>query len=487
MPLNYAKLGLKSGIEIHQQLATKKLFCSCPPVIRHERPDFVVKRELRPLAGELGRIDPAAIFERKKRKYYLYEGYDDTTCLVELDEEPPHPINSESLDIVLLVGKMLNCKYPDVIEVMRKTVVDGSNTSGFQRTVLVGHSGYINTSFGKVGIQTVILEEDSARRTSESPESVTFRLDRLGIPLIEIATDPDCKTPEQVKEAAEKLGMLLRATGRVMRGLGTIRQDVNVSIKGHPRIEIKGVQDLRNIPKIVELEVNRQELELMKVKKPEGHVRNVKEDLTTKFLRPMPGAARMYPETDLPLVELDKLAIKQLKLPESPEAINKKLKKLGLSSDLVGQVAGSEDLQRFMKFANKYKKLNPNLVASTVMITPKEVKRKLQLREFELSEEFTDCILTGLAGGSKECPAIVKESVAPIMESIAKEKPKSIAAVTIIMSRHKTLSDAELKLEIKKLKKEFKGPKEKLVGYVMGKLRGKADPQKIIKLLKSTS
>jgi len=482
--MDYAKLGLKAGIEIHQQLATHKLFCSCPSLIRQDNPDFVVKRELRPLAGELGKIDPAAIFEKKKRKYYLYEAYNDTTCLVELDEEPPRAINQEALDTVLLISKMLNCKFPDMIQVMRKTVVDGSNTSGFQRTVLVGHSGHIDTSFGHVGIQTVVLEEDSARRTGETPESVTFRLDRLGIPLVEIATDPDCKTPEQVKEVAEKIGMLLRATGKVMRGLGTIRQDVNVSITGHPRIEIKGVQDLQHIPEIVAKEVQRQAESLKGKQKPEGHVRNVLPSLETKFLRPMPGAARMYPETDLPYYFLEKDHIAKLRLPESPESIKSRLQKLGLSADMVNQLATSEDLQMFMNFVKSFPKLNANLIATTMQVTPKEVKRRLQLAEFDVKEEIFDCIFSGLSGGNAKCPAIVKESVAAIMESLAREKPHSLEALYVIMSRHKVLSDKELAQEIQKIKKEYKGPKEKLIGIVMGKLRGKADPQKIIKLLK---
>jgi Glu-tRNA(Gln) amidotransferase subunit E-like FAD-binding protein len=335
-----------------------------------------------------------------------------------------------------------------------------------------------------VGIQTVVLEEDSARRTSETSESVTFRLDRLGIPLVEIATDPDCKNPEQVQEVAEKIGLLLRATGKVMRGLGTIRQDVNVSIKGHPRVEIKGVQDLRNMPQIVELEVKRQQEELKSKKKVEGHVRNVLPDLTTKFLRPMPGAARMYPETDLPYYYLDRSQIAKLELAETPEEIKRNLEKLDLSQDLVSQLSTSEDLPVFRKFHERFPKLNANLIATTIIVTPKEVRRKLQKPDFELSDEILDCVFTGLSGGSARCPSIVKESVQPIIESLAKEKPGSLEALYVIMSRHKVLSDKELAQEIQKIKKEFKGPKEKLVGIVMGRLRGKADPQKIIKLLK---
>ena len=406
MDTDYKKIELKSGIEIHQQLATNKLFCNCPSEIRQDEPQYKVIRELRPLAGELGVIDPAAIFERKKRKHYIYEGYNDTTCLVELDEEPPHPVNEDALNIVLLIARMLNCKFPDVVQVMRKTIINGSNVSGFQRTALIGYDGFIETSFGKVGIQSIAIEEDAARRTAENPESVTYRLDRLGIPLVEIATAPDCKTPEQVKEVAEKLGSLLRSTGKVIRGIGTIRQDINVSVKGHPRVELKGVQELPQMPKIVEIEVHRQ-MEEVKAKKKnlESHVRNVLPDLTTKFLRPMPGSARMYPETDLPVIELDKDMIAGMKLPDSPEKIKYDLHKLGLSHDLVEQLASSEDLAAFLKFVDRYKKINANLIATTLVIIPKEVKRKLKLAEFSPAEEVFDKLFTALSEGE-----VVKES-----------------------------------------------------------------------------
>ena len=136
--INYKKLGFKAGLEIHQQLDTKKLFCNCDSVIKKERPDFTFTRKLRAAAGETGEIDIAAAHEQKKDKYFLYHAYDDVNCLIELDEEPPKPINEQALKISLQVCRLLNAKIVDEIQVMRKTVVDGSNVSGFQRTALVG-------------------------------------------------------------------------------------------------------------------------------------------------------------------------------------------------------------------------------------------------------------------------------------------------------------------------------------------------------------
>jgi Glu-tRNA(Gln) amidotransferase subunit E-like FAD-binding protein len=478
--MDYSKIELKAGLEIHQQLNTHKLFCPCPSQIKQDEPDFEIIRELRPLAGELGEIDPAAIFERKKKKHYIYEGYNDTTCLVELDEEPPHPINESALDIVLLIAKMLNCKFPDVVQVMRKTIINGSNVAGFQRTALIGYDGFIETSFGKVGIQSIAIEEDAARRIAEDSESVTYRLDRLGIPLIEIATAPDCKIPEQVKEVAETLGMLLRSTGKVMRGIGTIRQDINISVKGHPRIELKGVQELPQMPIIVMKEVERQLVAVNTKEKSVSHVRNILPDLSSKFLRPMPGSARMYPETDIPLIELNKTHIAKLKLPEPVEETKEKLKKLGLSSDLVNQLAGSEDISLFWKIHNSYKTLNAGQIATTLLITPKEIKRKLQLKEFSPSEEAFSAIFTALRDKK-----IVKESITAILEDIAKEKRAlTLDVIDMIISCYKLLSESELKREIEIIKKKFRNvPKEKLAGIAIGQLRGKADPQKIITLL----
>ena len=172
-------------------------------------------------------------------------------------------------------------------QVMRKTVIDGSNTSGFQRTVLIAHDGFIETSFGKVPIDSIALEEDSARIVTREKDKVVYRLDRLGIPLIEIGTAPVMSNAEQVKEAALKIGEILRAC-KVKRGIGTIRQDVNVSIKGHERVEIKGFQEPSMFVRTIDKEIERQ-LREVKEKKTKGDVRNASPSGETEFLRPIPG------------------------------------------------------------------------------------------------------------------------------------------------------------------------------------------------------
>jgi glutamyl-tRNA(Gln) amidotransferase subunit E len=283
----YTKIGLVSGIEIHAQLEGKKLFCDCPTKIRDDKHDFEVKRKLKAVIGETGEIDVAAAKETAKAKTFVYRGYNDTTCLVETDEEPPHLINKGALNLCLQVCKFLNCKVVDEIQVMRKTVIDGSNTSGFQRTSLVGYDGYIEITNKKVRIASVCLEEDAAQIVERTSNFDVYNLSRLGIPLIEIATQPDLKTPEEIKEAAEKIGMILRSLSEfegtsIKRGLGTIRQDVNISVTGGKRVEIKGAQDLKMIPTIAEYESSRQ-LALIGIKhKIESHEikLKVKDELT---------------------------------------------------------------------------------------------------------------------------------------------------------------------------------------------------------------
>jgi glutamyl-tRNA(Gln) amidotransferase subunit E len=259
MALDYRALGLICGIEIHQQLDTAcKLFCGCPTKHREvEESNFEFFRYLRPSRSELGEIDRAALEEVLVTRRFHYKSYD-STCLVEADEEPPSEINEEALEISLVIARLLNMKIVDELQTMRKMVIDGSNTSGFQRTGYIGSDGYIETAEGAVGISILSLEEEAARIIEDRGDSVVYSLDRLGIPLVEIGTAPDIVSPAHAREVASYLGMILRSTGRVKRGLGTIRQDVNVSIKGGARVEIKGVQALNLVDKVVEFEALRQ-------------------------------------------------------------------------------------------------------------------------------------------------------------------------------------------------------------------------------------
>ena len=506
--MDYQKIGLKCGIEIHQQLEGKKLFCSCPTTLREDAAHFVVERKIRASAGESGEVDVAAQQEQFKDRIFSYEGYYDSTCLVELDEEPPHEINQEALYTVLQFCKIVGVEVSPIVQVMRKTIVDGSATSAFQRTALVARGGSIETPEGKVRIDNINLEEDAAKIIQDTFERKTYRVDRLGIPLIEIGTAPDIHTPQQAYETAKQIGMLLRSLPGVKRGLGTIRQDVNVSIKGGARIEIKGVQDLRQISLFVELEVKRQ-LELLKLREelkklklnafmildvstifqqssskvivstlkqrgmvgalklaglqgylkrelqPQYHVgtelsgrakafagvagifhsdelpaygitaeevqairkelkcgekdafvvvsdtamkverallavyeraaqiwdgipkevRKVHDDGTTSFLRLMPGAARMYPETDVALIRPDTRAVR---LPELLGAKIERYQKMGLSKDLAEQVAKSDKVILFEELTQQYPAMKPAFVAEVLTSMLLEIKRQYQ-------------------------------------------------------------------------------------------------------------
>ncbi len=399
--MDYTKLGLKAGIEIHQQLDTGKLFCYCPGYLRSEEPHFTVMRRLHAVAGESGEVDAAVKHEAALGREFKYQGYKDTTCLIELDEEPPHFVNEAALDEALKIALLLNCEIYPVTQVMRKTVIDGSNTSGFQRTVLLGHDGFLETSFGEVKIDTLCLEEDSARIVNKDEKSAAYRLDRLGIPLVEIATAAVLDTAEKIKETALKLGEILRAC-KVKRGIGTIRQDVNISIKGHNRVEIKGFQDPAMMIETVKKEMQRQEKELKEGRRT-GGVRNALQSGETEFLRPMPGQARMYPETDLPLLKISREQLNALRnqLPKLRHEIKDELKKKGLSDELMGLVLDGH-VDEFEVLLRVYGK-NANVVAKMVVLWRQEFASKTK-KSFEevkkvLSERVLEQVLEALVAG----------------------------------------------------------------------------------------
>ncbi len=601
--MDYSKIGLKCGIEIHQQLEGKKLFCNCPTLLREDTPDFTIRRKLRAVAGESGKVDIAAKQEQIRDKTFVYQGYFDTTCLVETDSEPPHEMNKDALYTTLQLSKLVDAHVTPIVQVMRKTVVDGSNTSGFQRTALVSRNGAIETSEGIVRIDNISLEEDACKIVSESSDERVWQLDRLGIPLIEIGTAPDIRTPEQCQEVSKKLGMLLRSLPRVKRGLGTIRQDVNISIKGGSRIEVKGFQDLRMIPKLVELEVKRQ-IELLKIKeelsgkklnqfeiydltqllskstskvivsafKDKGKVMAIKlEDFngmigrelqpnnrvgsefsgrakikagvkgifhsdelpnygiteeevkliekelscsekdgfvlvaaieekckialsavyeraselfigvpkevrkdnpngTTTFLRPMPGAARMYPETDVPMIKTDPHSV------EVPELISEKAeryqKKFGLSFDLAEYIARSDHIELFEEFVKKYPKFKANFIADTLISMPREIKKKYQLDPEELTVENYRDLFKYLNSGE-----IHKDIVIDVLIDMIKGKFK--------IENYENISEDDVSEKIKEIvANNPNAPMGALMGICMKELAGKASGKVISEELK---
>ncbi|MFL6492917.1 MAG: Glu-tRNA(Gln) amidotransferase subunit GatE [Nitrososphaera sp.] len=257
-PLDPVSLNLKVGFEIHQQLATRsKLFCNCScEDAKNYDSSFV--RKLRPTQSELGAYDPAAMFEFSKMHTVEYHGALGSCCLVEADEEPPHDVNIEALETALIFSLALHSKIMDEIHVMRKIVIDGSNTTGFQRTMLIASGGYLDIAGKQVGVQSICLEEDAAKLIGDEKGVRKFGLDRLGVPLVEIALEPVMGRPSEIMQVALTLGRLLRASKRVARGLGSIRQDINISVQDGAVIEVKGVQQLDQLVKVIEYEMQRQ-------------------------------------------------------------------------------------------------------------------------------------------------------------------------------------------------------------------------------------
>jgi len=475
--MDYQKIGFKCGIEIHNRLNTKtKLFCNCKPRFSETKPISLIKRKLRAVAGELGQVDVAAVYEYLRDRTFFYNVYSDENCLIEADEEPPMSINKKALEVALQVALLLKAEIPDEIYIMRKTVIDGSNTCAFQRTAIIGLNGVLETSQGKIGITNICLEEESAGIVKQEDKEITYRLDRLGIPLIEIGTASDIKSPEHAKEVAEKLGMIIRSTGKSQRGIGVTRQDVNVSIAKGARVEIKGVQELDMIPEIIENEIKRQQDLIAKGKKPKEETRVAKEDGTTEFTRPLPGGERMYPETDLETVVVTKDLLSKIKIPETWEQKSKRFSKI-LPKEMVNQILRSEYLESFEKLSKKY---DPVLVASTLTSTTIDLRRKGFKIDFLTEEHFEELF------SNIQKKKIAKEAIPNVLEIVCKEKESVEKAIE--KTGLKGLTEEDLKEIIKKIFKKYPElVKEKkvsaLMGEVMKEVRGKIDGKTVSKVL----
>ncbi len=610
---DYEGLGLVAGLEIHQQLDTAaKLFCACPTKRREpEESTRRFSRFLHPTKSELGELDQAAVEESRVDREFEYLTYD-TTCLVEEDEEPPHQIDDEALDVAMQIGTMLDMSVVDQAHVMRKIVVDGSNTSGFQRTTLIGQHGELETSDGPVSVDDLMLEEESAGRVTETDGGVRYSLDRLGIPLVEIGTGPDIHSPEQAREAAETIGMILRSTGKVKRGLGTIRQDVNVSIADGARVEMKGVQSLDDIDDLVRLEVGRQ-VELLAVRDElrdrdasvgetrdvtrvfedttSGVIENVldggkvaavplygfdglvgreiqpdrrlgtefsdhakrhgaggifhtdelpaygvteeevdalreavgagendavaivaadsktadlaidavaeraevaieevpeetrgaNDDGTTRYLRPLPGAARMYPETDVPPVEPDPSEV------EVPELLTEKVgryqSEYGLDAGLAEQVAYGHRMPLFEEAVDQG--IDATLAAGTLESTVTELRRDDVPVESITDDHFLG-VLTMVDGGD-----LAKEGVNDVLSVLARNpdmtpeeaiEEAGLAGVDEEAVRETVQEVVDRNEE--QVEAEGMGAFSGLMGEAMGALRGKADGEVVSSVLR---
>jgi glutamyl-tRNA(Gln) amidotransferase subunit E len=626
LEIDYDKLGLKVGLEIHQQLDTSaKLFCKCKPELFKEEPEITFLRKLRPTQSELGQIDPAAYFEFQKGVKILYEANTATSCLVEMDEEPPHPLNMEAVEIALTAALIIKAKPVDEIHVMRKTVIDGSNTTGFQRTCVVALNGVVRVGEKIVPIEHVSLEEDAARKMGEEEGNIIrYRIDRLGIPLIEVTTAPVINSQKEAEEIALTIGTILRATGRVKRGLGTIRQDINISIPNGALIEIKGLQKLELLSLVVEYEVQRQ-LNLIKISEelkergvkgeeikeeffdvtdvfkqtkckvirkaldknqqvlavrlptfkgflkrelmpnfrlgtemadrarfwgrvggifhtdelpaygitaeeienlrkateakeqdaivfvadsPENDrdalkavmerareaIKGVPEetrapnpDGTTRYMRPRPGAARMYPETDIPLMHITEDNIKKIssRLPELPEQkLGRLMKEHRLNQKLARQIIDSENSELFETIV-KESSVSPTTVAAFLTETLRALKRD-GVEVDKVSENQIHQIFKSISAGK-----LTKEAVSDVVVWLSQHEDKSVEEAINNLGL-KIVSESELRTFIEKViadnEKLIKERGESsfgiLMGIVMKSMRGKIDVVLVSKVLK---
>jgi len=256
---DYAEVGFRSGLEIHQQLLTeKKLFCRCPAGRYSDKYDAEILRHMRPTLSELGEYDGTALMEFKTKKEIIYRINRETVCTYEMDDTPPFMIDEHALDIALGVAMLYSLNLVDELHIARKQYLDGSIPTGFQRTTIVGVNGWIPYKDRRISIVQLGLEEDACREVSDVGHRRTYLTDRLGMPLIETVTGPDMRTPQEVAEVAQLCRRLVRSTGDVRTGIGAAREDVNVSVRGGTRVEIKGVPRIPRIPLLTYYEAMRQ-------------------------------------------------------------------------------------------------------------------------------------------------------------------------------------------------------------------------------------
>lgn len=258
---NYDQIGFMSGLEVHQQLKTKhKLFCHCPAGIfqKLDEYDAEVIRHMRPTLSELGEYDGTALMEFKTRKEIVYHLSNETACTYEVDDTPPFKIDREALDIAIRISLLSKLNIVGEVHITRKQYLDGSIPTGFQRTGIIGVEGEIELKHKKIRLIQLSLEEDSCREVSDIGHTRVYRTDRLGMPLIETVTYPECVNPDEVQEACDYIRFLNRSTGLVRTGMGAGRQDVNVSCRGGSRVEIKGVAHTKWIPELTHIEAYRQ-------------------------------------------------------------------------------------------------------------------------------------------------------------------------------------------------------------------------------------
>ena len=467
--INWEDVGFRCGLEIHQELSGNKLFCYCSTDLREQNKLFEIKRKLRPSEGEIGEKDLASLFEEQRNREFIYYGYKNEACLMDTDDEPPHPINQKALKTSLEVALLLKLKIPDELIVMRKTITNGSCISGFQRTLVVGlgtEQSYIETSQGRIRIKDLYLEEDSAKIIKTEENKVYYSLSRSGIPLIELGTKADIKTPKQALEAAQSIGTILRSCNGIKHGIGTIRQDINISIKNHSRIELKGFQDLKSMPMVIETEVLRQ----LKNKNEDSHVRKVEPDFTSSYLRPMPGSTRLYPETDIPHIPITSQLIKSTEIPEliTERALNFE-RKYNIQSHYTREII--KENVPFDYYAEKYK-IDPKFIAHLLIEIPKELRSRFNIKDDPKKEHF-DFIL-----GNIEKNKIPKEATIEILKEL-------ITGIKPDISKYSIVSLAELEGFIKNLVEENKGVSiSGLMGDIMKKYRGKVDGSLVMKFLK---
>jgi len=217
------------GLEIHVQLPTKsKLFCSCPNTVSDDPNSTVCP-----------------------------------TCMGMPGSKPI--LNKRAIEFAAVAAKTLHCTLLEKTWFSRKTYFYPDLAKNFQITQYeapIAVEGFLTIDSKKIGIYRVHVEEDPARAVHDLSPSQEYSLldyNRSGVPLIEIVTKPDMKSPAEARDFLRTLLNELRYVGLVVEGEDLkVRADANISIEGGERVEIKNITGLRNLERALEFEERRQ-------------------------------------------------------------------------------------------------------------------------------------------------------------------------------------------------------------------------------------
>ena len=461
----------KIGLEIHCQLTNleSKLFCSCKANYR----EFEINENICPicigLPGSLPRL------------------------------------NQEAVKKATIIAMALNCTTPDKIAFFRKNYFYPDLPKNFQITQLniygntsIGGTGSIMVGDKKIRITRIQLEEDPGRiiyEGSSSKNLITLvDYNRAGTPLVEIVTEPDFENPKQVREFLNILSDLLENLGVSDPSLdGAMRADANVSIDGGKKVEIKNIGSFHDLEKATIFEITRQESlhsRDIAIIQETRHWDDKRKITVSSRSKEDDLDYRYFLEGDIPWVKIDPDIKKELKS-QMPESISSKKERYISQFDIPPQVAGVLSSDKFYSdlFEVSHTEFNAKEIANIITT---DLMGLVDTREKREESKITAAHLSDLAD-SIQSGKISRASAKNALYEIIKTG-KDLSQIISELDLGNVSDESELlKIIQEVISEESQAVDEAksnpqtinyLVGKVMQKTKGKADPKLTLDLLK---